>query len=229
MEATQTPATPEQTPPKPNLLRNGWFSRGFLLVAGLFFLLPFININCSGNKLASVNGIDMVIGADVKPALPQEKKETISPGKDSAKKEFESGLDSLSIGLNAIADSISGELISKENPFAFPGDLMGQKDKRIEPNPLAIASVAGILLALILSFFPSKIMAILAGVFSILSALSLFYLQVQANAEIQKQMGPFNFIPITIEFTSYYWLCVLFIVLGSVFAFVRSAFVSSKS
>lgn len=222
MEITEIPAAPGQTPPKPNLLQSSWFSRGFLLVAGLFFLLPFININCSGNRLASINGIDMVVGADVKPQKPEEKEKIIPAGNDTSKDELTSGIDSLTLGLNAIADSISGALVSKENPFTFPGDIMG-KDKRIDPNPLAIASFGALILALIISFFSTRMMTVLAGIFSIISALSLFYLQVQANAEIQKQMGPFNFVPITLEFTSYYWLCLLFLALASVFAFVRSA------
>jgi hypothetical protein len=238
-ETTHTPA------PQPKWFHNAWFSRGTLLIAGLFFLLPFININCSGNKLASIRGIDMVIGSDLKPETPKKDEAIIK--EDAAKALADSiatalsdsisktnsdsltaGLDalsdSISVGLNSISDSIGKAFSGENNPFAMSNDLMGGKDKKIEPNAAAIASFAFILLALVFSFFKNRALAITTGILCVLSAGALFFIQMQIQQEVAKQMGPFNFIPITFEFTNFYWLCMMFTITAGVFSFIRSGF-----
>ena len=237
-ETTHTPA------PQPKWFHNAWFSRGTLLIAGLFFLLPFININCSGNKLASIRGIDMVIGSDLKPEAPKKDEATI---KEDAAKALADSLatalsdslskasDSLTVGLNALSDSLSAGLNSLtdsigkafaggNNPFAMSDDMFGGKNKKIDPNAGAIASFAFILLALIFSFFKNRLLAIITGILSVLSASALFFIQMQIQQEVSKQMGPFNFIPITFEFTNFYWLCIMFTITAGVFSFIRSSF-----
>jgi hypothetical protein len=243
-ETVHTPA------PQPKWFHNAWFSRGTLLIAGLFFLLPFININCSGNKLASIRGIDMVIGSDLKPEAPKKDEATIKEDaakaladslatalSDSISKTTDSignTVDSLTVGLNTLSDSLGAGLkslgdsigkafVGENNPFAMPTDLMGGKNKKIEPNAGAIASFAFILLALIFSFFKNRLLAIITGILSILSASALFFIQMQIQQEISKQMGPFNFIPITFEFTNFYWLCIMFTIIAGVFSFIRSS------
>jgi hypothetical protein len=252
-ENVNVEATPAQSP-QPKWFHNAWFSRGTLLIAGLFFLLPFININCSGNKLASIRGIDMVIGSELKTETPKSEEKVIKedPTKavaDSLAMTLKSaadslsiglsGTDSLTIGLNGLADSLSaglsgglsslgdsiGKAITEEaNPFAMPGDMMGGKDKKIEPNAAAIGAFAFILLALVLSFIRGRALAIVTGVLAILSAGALFMIQVQITDEIQKMMGPFNLVPITAEFTNFYWFTLMFLLVAGIFSFVRSSF-----
>ena len=247
MENTFTETTPSPVP-QPKWFHNAWISRGTLLIAGLFFLMPFININCSGNKLASIRGTDMVFGSQLKPEMPktEEKvKDNIGNIGDSVAKalngigdsislNINSSSDSLSLNLGALGDSLSAglnsigdslekglEAMKNETPFNLPNDMMGGKDKKIEPNALAIIAFAFVLLALVFSFFKNRAMAITSGVISLISALSLFFIQIQITNEIQKQMGPFNFVPITFEFTSFYWLCLLFLTVATIFSFVR--------
>ena len=229
-ETTHVPA------PQPKWFHNAWFSRGTLLIAGLFFLLPFININCSGNKLASIRGIDMVIGSDLKPEAPKKDEATI---KEDAAKALADSLatalsdslskasDSLSAGLNSLTDSFGKAFAGGNNPFAMSDDMFGGKNKKIDPNAGAIASFAFILLALIFSFFKNRLLAIITGILSVLSASALFFIQMQIQQEVSKQMGPFNFIPITFEFTNFYWLCIMFTITAGVFSFVRSGFKAS--
>src|ERR1700752_859436 len=146
----ETTAAPVQ---QSKWFHNAWFSRGTLLIAGLFFLLPFININCSGNKLASIRGIDMVIGSELKPETPKPDEKivkedraktladslakTLSDSLGSAVDSLTAGLnelsDSLSAGLGSLGDSIGKALTDQSNPFAMPTDMMGGKDKKIEP------------------------------------------------------------------------------------------------
>jgi hypothetical protein len=239
MENTGETHIPHIPAPQPKWFHNAWFSRGTLVIAGLFFLLPFININCSGTKLASIRGIDMVIGSELKTEAPktEEKvKEAVTPAADSLTKSI-SSIDSLTASLSAASDSLTAGLkeltdsfgagidkaLKEQNPFGMPMDMMGEKDKKIDPNPVAIVAFAFIILALVFSFFKSRGMVITGGALSIISALSLFFIQVQITSEIQKQMGSFNFIPITFEFTSFYWLCILLTVIAAVFSFIKSS------
>jgi len=244
-ENTFTETTPTPVP-QPKWFHNAWISRGTLLIAGLFFVMPFININCSGNKLASIRGTDMVFGSQLKPEIPkteakiEEKVKEIIPAitdsvakglnevADSLNINLNSLGDSLTMGLNAIGDSLEkglSDVLKEENPFnMMPNDMMGGKDKKIEPNALAIVSFGFIFIALVFSFFKNRAMAITSGVISLISVLSLFFIQIQITNEIQKQMGPFNFVPITVEFTSFYWLCLMFLITASVFSFIRSSF-----
>ncbi|MGZ3866300.1 MAG: hypothetical protein ACXVC6_07060 [Bacteroidia bacterium] len=248
MENNETTHTPS---PQPKWFHNAWISRGTLVIAALFFLLPFMNINCSGNKLASIRGIDMVIGTEIKPAGPKAEENAIK--EDPAKAAVDSlsmalktvgdslnlnieGADSLTAGLNALTDSLTAGLSSlgdsldkafkgENNPFAMPMDMMGGQDKKIDPNPIAIGAFAFILFAFVFTFFKNRVFAIIAGIFALISAAALFFLQVQITAEIQKQMGgAFAFVPITVEFTNFYWFCLIFTLVASIFSFVRSSF-----
>src|SRR5947208_2497958 len=115
MENTENNFTEQPSAPKAKWFQNAWFSRGTLVIAGLFFLLPFININCSGNKLASIKGIDMVFGSSLKPEVPKaeakvEEKvsESLTPATDSTAL----GADSLSASLNSLGDSLTTSLNS---------------------------------------------------------------------------------------------------------------------
>lgn len=219
MENTENTFTEPTSNPilQPKWFHNVWISRSTLLIAGLFFLLPFITINCSGNKLASIRGTDMVFGSELKPETAKEKvKEIISSSTDSISENIDEATDSIEQAL--------GAAIKEESPFTMSDDMMGGKDKKIEPNALAIVSFGFILLALVFSFFKKRAMAIISGVISLISAGSLFFIQVQIANEIQKQMGPFNFIPITFEFTSFYWLTLLFLTIATIFSFIRSSF-----
>lgn len=250
--------------PQPKWFHNPWFSRGTLIIALLFFFMPFVNINCSGTKLASIKGTDMVFGSELKPDSLKtekvaEKVEEAVPSKDSVKEAINmaadsltkalSGLsdslttglnqavDSLNAGLDALGDSLTAGLSSMgdslkkgftdalkdQNPF-MGNDMMGGKDKKIEPNVLAITAFSFIIIALILSFFRQRAVAVVAGVLALISTGSLFYIKVHMTHEFEKQMGPFNFIPITFEFTNFYWLCVIFVLLAGIFSFIRSSY-----
>lgn len=179
---------------------NGWFSRSFALIAGLFFLLPFININCSGNRLASIKGIDLVTGSELKPAAKQQ--EAVSDSAWANDEEDDYAMDR----------------------FDLSGDFFEKGETRsIAPNIIGIMAFASVILSLIFSFFSKRLPVIISGGFALLGALCLFFLQVQINNEVESKLGPFNFVPVSFEFTSYYWLTVLFLALASVFAFVRSS------
>ena len=179
---------------------NGWFSRSFLLLAGLFFLLPFININCSGTKLASITGVDLLKGGEIKPIA----------NKNSA--------DSSSYNWGG---NTSGSLFS-------PGgsDYIFEKgdQKMLAPNLLAIISFACIIMSLIFSFFSQRLPVIISGGLALLGALTLFFIQIQVDNAIETKIGPFNFSPIAFEFTTYYWSAIFFMALAAVFSFVRSSF-----
>lgn len=234
MENTETTSAPQ-----PKWFHNEWFSRGTLVIAALFFLLPFININCSGNKLASIRGIDMIIGTELKPAPSKEEEKVVKedPAKaaidslsmgikaaaDSLSKEFNFSSDSLTKGLNSLTDSLS-KSFAEQSPFPLPTDMLGGQEKKVEPNAGVITAFACVLLALVFSFFKNRVLAITAGALSLLAAAALFILQLQIASEIQKTMGPFSFVPITVEFTNFYWLCLLFLITASVFSFIRSSF-----
>ena len=180
---------------------NGWFSRSFALIAGLFFLLPFININCSGNRLASIKGIDLVTGSELKPA-----------GKKSE------------AAANDTTWANDEEDDYAVDRFDLSGDFFDKGQTRsIAPNIIGIMAFASVILSLIFSFFSKRLPVIISGGFALLGALCLFFLQVQINNEVESKLGPFNFVPVSFEFTSYYWLTVLLLSLASVFAFVRSS------
>lgn len=173
---------------------NGWLGRGTLVIALLFFLLPFIDIKCSGNKLASVSGADLVLGKEINPKKEVQEEKT----------------DSLSLSMDGTGMSMS------ENAFE-KGD-----QKNIEPNALAIVSMSSVLLSLVFSFLAKRLWLIVSGGLGLLAALSLFFLQIAIQSEIQEKMGPFNFIPISFEFTPFYWCTVMFMGISSVFLFMRS-------
>lgn len=176
---------------------NGWFTRGFALVAGLFFLLPFINISCSGHRLATVKGIDLVTGSEIRPA------------------------DSKTTGDTAWVAEEDDYALDR---FDLSGDFFEKGDKRsFAPNMLGIMAFASVILTLIFSFFNKRLPVIISGGFALLGALCLFFIQIQINSEVESKLGPFNFVPVSFEFTAYYWLCLLFLALGAVFAFVRSS------
>ncbi len=205
MENTKEEIPGYVAPQEPKrLFHNAWFSRGFLLVAGLFFLLPFININCSGTKLASISGTDMVFGKELQPEKPKVENENAGTLNDTLSD------DSLQEATNNLNFS--------ENPLE-----KGDK-KRIDPNILAITAFASVILGLVLTFFRKRILVIVSGGLSLLAVLCLFFIQMQITSEIEKQMGPMNFIPITFEFTSYYWLCLLFLSISAIFSFIRGSF-----
>ncbi len=182
---------------------NGWFSRSFLLIAGLFFFLPFMDIKCSGKTLATIKGIDMVTGNELKPV--EEKQEEVTDAGDTARTDGE--------------EQAAPSFNLSNNMFAPQDD-----QKKIDPNVAGITAFASIILALLFSFFKKRIPVIVSGGFSLLSALTLFFMQVQVKNEMASKLGAFPFpVDITVEFTVFYWMCVLCLVLASVFAFIRAS------
>lgn len=191
---------PDYTPPSETVrwYHNGWFSRSFVIIAALFFLMPFINVSCSGTRLATIKGIDLVTGSEIK---------------QEAAKEENSDTDTTWAGDDAAPDR-----------FNLGGDFFEKGDQRnIAPNLLGIMSFASAILALIFSFFNKRVPVLISGGFALLSALCLFFIQVQVNNEVEAKLGPFNFAPIIFEFTPYYWMSLLLLALAAVFAFVRSS------
>ncbi len=190
---------------------NGWFSRGFLVIAGLFFLLPFINIKCSGTQLATVKGIDLITGTEIK---PETNKENVSEEDSTSSNSEES-----------VADPAS---------LFMPGPMVPENgdDKRIAPNAVGIAAFSSLILGLLFSFFPKRIPVIISGGFCLLGALCLFLIQIQINKEVEAKMGNMgsflSFSPITFEFTPYYWTCVFLMTLAAVFSFLRSSILAKK-
>jgi len=206
MENTQTDI-PEYAPPQDpeRWFHKGWFSRSFLIVAGFFFLLPFININCSGVKLASIKGIDLVKGGEIQK-------------EDSAYWEHDKGTNH-----DWEEGSVTAKFLEESGNFLEKGD-----QKKVAPNILAIISVIAVILSLVFSFFGKRILVIISGGLALLSALSLFFIQIQINNAVETKIGPFNFSPLAFEFTPYYWLCILFLSVSAIFSFVRSAVIIRK-
>jgi hypothetical protein len=182
---------------------NGWFSRSFLLIAALFFFLPFMDIKCSGKKLTSIKGMDMVTGSELKPV--EEKKEEVADPGDTA---------------SADGEESAGESFNLSNTMLAPQD----DQKKIDPNVAGITAFASIILALLFGFFKKRIPVIVSGGFSLLSALTLFFMQVQVKNEMGSKLSAFPFpVDITIEFTVFYWLCLLCLMMATVFAFIRAS------
>lgn len=202
MENTNTDIPGYVAPGEPKRwYRNAWFSRSFLLVAGLFFLLPFITVKCGGTELASVKGIDLITGNELKPA--SQKEQAVAEDSSSVDEGVPSG--------------------------NFTGPMFEQGDqKKIGPNILGIVAFASVILGLIFTFFSKRLPAIIGGGLAILGALSLFFLQVQVHNEVETKLGPFNFAALTVEFTPYYWSCIIFLALAGVFSFVRSSGLKSN-
>jgi len=198
---------PDYVPPgePKKWFHSAWTSRGFLLVAGLFFLLPFININCGGKKLATVKGTDLIFGKDLS-------KEIEAPSADEE-------------------DSTTAENGTYKWPDSFgskPSIFESGDQKNITPNILGIAAFSSLILGLIFTFFGTRIPVIIAGGFSLLAALCLFFIQVQVHNEMETKLGPFNFMSFTFDFTPYYWLCILFMAFAGVFSFLRSSILVKK-
>lgn len=184
---------------------NGWFSRSFLIVAGLFFLLPFIDIRCGGAKLASVKGIDMVIGKELKMD-------------SSSTKENEEEI---------VAEDTTGT-VNNDNKlmdsFNFSDKMFEKGDqKNIAPNIAGITAFASVIMALLFTFFNKRIPVIISGGLALLGALALFFIQIHISNEVETKLGPFNFMALTFEFTVYYWTCIFLMALAAVFSFVRSS------
>src|SRR4051812_24816265 len=104
MENTENTFTDPTANPtlKPKWFHSAWISRGTLLIAGMFFFLPFININCSGSKLASIRGTDMVFGSELKPEMPKAEEKVVEKAKD----EIGNIGDSVAKALSGIGDSV---------------------------------------------------------------------------------------------------------------------------
>lgn len=194
MEKTQEEMPGYVPPSNPRKwFHNGWFSRGFLIIAGLFFFMPFMNINCTGQRLATIKGTDLLMGTD----LAQQKKDTTTAD----------------MSLGAANDFLGGA----------PAMLEQGDQKKIEPNPYALIAMTGIVLGLVFSFMEARLPVIISGGLALLGALCLYFLQIHANKELESKLGSFNFTLITFEFTPYYWSCILLMALAAIFAFVRSA------
>jgi len=196
---------PDYVPPSEPVkwFHNGWCSRSLLIIAGLFFFLPFINIKCSGSKLATIKGTDLLTGTEMTP--------------QKIKKE---GADTTSFDL---------ERKSENTLFELPETLFEKGDrKKIAPNVLALISLAVAMLSLVFSFFGKRIIVIISGGLSLLGALSLFFIQIQVSNAVETKIGPLNFSPIAFEFTPYYWSCLFFMAIAAVFSFVRSSILVKK-
>jgi len=190
---------PDYVPPgePQRWFHSAWFSRGFLVIAGLFFFLPFININCSGQKLATIKGTDLITGTEMVPQKMKEEK-----------------ADSTSFNWDGKSDS---SLFTDFDSYFEQGD-----HKKVAPNVLAVISLAALVMALIFSFFAKRIPVIISGGFALMAALCLFFIQIQVSSTVESKIGPFNFSPIAFDFTPYYWSCILFMAMAAVFLFVRS-------
>jgi len=196
---------PDYVPPGEPVkwFHSAWCSRGFLLIAGLFFFLPFININCSGQKLATIKGTDLITGTEM---VPQKVKEEPA--------------DSTSFNWGGKSDS---SLFTDFDSYFEQGD-----HKKVAPNVLAVISLAAVVMALIFSFFAKRLPVIISGGFALLGALCLFFIQIQVSRTVESKIGPFNFSPISFDFTPYYWSCVFFMALAAIFSFVRSSVLAKR-
>lgn len=98
------------------------FSPGFFAVIALCFLLPFVSITCSGSRLATLKGLDFVLGTEV--TIDQELEESFD----------------LDTGQTPGTDAPEGEI-----------DVEGAEDSRVDPNIFAIAALAGAVVGIVLT------------------------------------------------------------------------------
>lgn len=188
----------------------GILSPAFLAIAIVCFFFTFTDLTCNGTKLASLKGIDLVTGAELKPEnmdgmkdmfkglggttndeTPEEDTETESEepvfeesSEDSVeieKGQFGGGDDSAT----TTEESTDESATDKEDETAATTD---SKDK-MKPNPFAIAAFASAIIGILVFFVTKdKMRAILGLVFSLVGAVALLLLKVTFQKALDDAM-----------------------------------------
>lgn len=167
-----------------------YISGGSFLTALLLFFMPFLNIKCNEQKIASVTGKDFVTGFK----MEDKAGDSFLGGMFSKKKKkHDSGTESQD-------SSVKG------------------KDDIEKPNKLAITALIMGVAAMGFVFFKFKYATPLAAVTSSIAGVSLLciYLDYQSKVkELDSSMG----ITISMTFTFWYFLCIILFVTGAYFSY----------
>jgi hypothetical protein len=114
-----------------------------LVLVALLFLLPFCSVSCGGNDVLTARGTQMVVGGEQTPDLSVFNRIGAAfPGSTSS-----SG-GSRGTGGGVITTSPSGNLNQSAGPFSEGSD---PNKAHVDAQPLAIAALVAVLLALVLS------------------------------------------------------------------------------
>ncbi len=165
-------------------------SGGSFLAALLLFFLPFLNIKCNDQKIASITGKDFVTGFKMK---------------DKAGDSFFGGMFK-NKNKNRGADADNSDSTDKS------------KDEIEKPNKLAITGLILGVAAFALIFFRFRYATPAAAVASGIAAVSLLciYLDYQSKVkELDSSMG----ISISMSFTIWYFLCIILFATGAYFSY----------
>jgi hypothetical protein len=171
-------------------LKPRHISGGSFLAALLLFFLPFLNIKCNDQKIASITGKDFVTGFKMK---------------DKAGDSFFGGMFK-NKNKNRSADAESPDSTGKS------------KDDIEKPNKLAITGLILGLAAFILVFLQFRYATTAASIASGIAAVSLLciYLDYQSKVkELDSSMG----ITISMSFTIWYFLCIVLFATGAYFSY----------
>lgn len=188
--------TNNETKPAPSLtitlpqFKPRYISGGSFLAALLLFFLPFLNIKCNDQKIASITGKDFVTGFKMK---------------DKAGDSFLGGM--------------FGNKKRKHNSGSESQDnSVKGKDDIEKPSKLAITGLIMGFAALGFVFFKFKYATPLAAAASCIAAVSLLciYLDYQSKVkDLDSSMG----ITISMSFTFWYFLSIILFATGAYFSY----------
>jgi lysylphosphatidylglycerol synthetase-like protein (DUF2156 family) len=163
----------------------------------LCFLMPFVEITCSGQRVASITGIDMALGKTVK---SQDMADMMAvPGGNDPR--YESELAKPYEDTSHSETANQNEMAASQDPSSFPTS----GPSKIEPQPTAAAAFIFGVLALIMAFAASRKFMIGSAVCAGLAAISLFVLKTRFSSELPSEVS----MVVSIEWTPAFWVALI--------------------
>ena len=166
----------------------------------LCFLLPFVEITCSGQKVASITGIDMALGKTVKPQNVADM--MAGPGGNDPRYESELAKPYEDTSSNNSANQDQMAASQDQNPFSSAGPTGPSK---IEAEPTAAAAFVFGALALFMAFGASRKLMIGSGACAGLAAVSLFVLKTRFGGELPSEVS----MMVSMEWTPAFWVALI--------------------
>ncbi|MFT3981279.1 MAG: hypothetical protein QM687_12460 [Ferruginibacter sp.] len=171
-----------------------YVSGGTYLVALLLFFLPFLNIKCNDQTIASITGKDFVTGFNMK----------------------EKAGDSFFGGMFKDRNKTTGN----ESDTDSSRSALDKKEDKIEkPNVLAIISFVAGILALVFVFVKlnyARLMASIAGGIAALLLLLIFFQFKSQTTELSSGGMGFD---IKMSFTIWFFLSIILFIVGAYFSY----------
>lgn len=163
------------------------FSPAFFAVMGLCFLLPFVSVTCSGQRVTTIKGIQLVTGGEAE----------IDPAFEESLQEFETGFNE---GFGATPEvPTDAEEVTEEVPLGTDGE-----DNKIERSIFAIVALVAAALGLILTLvLKGRTRDILAIAMSAVVILGLILLRFDLEGDVEDGEGLVAF-----QYRYGYWLIV---------------------